>query len=225
MNKHVIITISRKYGSYGREIGRQLAEYLDIGYYDKEIMEMIAREVGISPEFFTDENLNQDGFYTLSKGIRLGVTSLSELTMNAAVFDKAKEMIKEIARRESAVIVGRCANYILENDSDCISIYCYSDEEDRFKRVIEEYNIPEKEAKKKIAEMDQKRAKFYEFHTQKKWGNANDFDIVINTSKVSPQAVVKMLAEAYDDRLGCQSLKGGYIDQYIHHKKTSSKTE
>ena len=225
MNKHVIITISRKYGSYGREIGRQLAEYLDIGYYDKEIMEMIAREVGISPEFFTDDNLNQDGFYTLSKGIRLGVTSLSELTMNAAVFDKAKEMIKEIAKRESAVIVGRCANYILENNTDCISIYCYSNEEDRFNRVIEEYNIPEKEAKKKIAEMDQKRAKFYEFHTQKKWGNANDFDIVINTSKVSPQAVVKMLAEAYDDRLGYSSLKGGYIDQYIHHKKTNQKTE
>lgn len=219
MNKHVIITISRNYGSYGQEIGRQLAEYLDIGYYDKEIMEMIAKEVGISPEFFNDENLNQEGFYSLSKGLRFGVTGLSELSMNAAVFDTAKEMIREIAKRESAVIVGRCANYILENDSDCVSIYCYSDEEDRFKRVVEEYNIPEKDAKKKIAEMDQKRAKFYEFHTQKKWGNANDFDIVINTSKVSCRAIVRMLAEVYDDKIGCQSLKGGYIDQYLHHKK------
>ena len=219
MKKHVIITISRKYGSYGREIGRQLAEYLDIGYYDKEIMEMIAKEVGISPDFFTDENLNGEGFYSLSKHLRFGVTSLSELSMNAAVFDKAKEMIKDIAKRENAVIVGRCANYILENDSDCISVYCYSDEEDRFKRVVEEYKIPEKDAKKKITEMDQKRASFYEYHTQKKWGNPQDFDIAINTSRVSPAAVVKMLAAVYDEKVGYETLKGGYVDQYIGHKK------
>ena len=219
MKKHVIITISRKYGSYGREIGRQLAEYLDIGYYDKEIMEMIAKEVGISPDFFTDENLNGEGFYSLSKHLRFGVTNLSELSMNAAVFDKAKEMIKDIAKRENAVIVGRCANYILENDSDCISVYCYSDEEDRFKRVVDEYKIPEKDAKKKIIEMDQKRASFYEYHTQKKWGNPQDFDIAINTSRVSPAAVVKMLAAVYDEKVGYETLKGGFVDQYIGHKK------
>lgn len=223
MNKHVIITISRKYGSNGREIGRQLAEYLDIGYYDKDIMEMIAKEVGISPEFFNDENLNEEGFYTLSRHLHFGLTNLSELSMNAAVFDKAKEMIKEIAKRENAVIVGRCANYILENDNDCISVYCYCDEEDRYQRVIHDYEIPEKEAKKKIAEMDQRRAKFYEYHTQKKWGDPKDFDVMINTSRVTCEEVVKMLAGIYDQKIGYETLKGAYTDQYIQHKKTGGK--
>ena len=219
MNKHIIITISRKYGSNGREIGRQLAEYLDIGYYDKEIMETIAKEMGISPEFFNDDNLNEEGFYTLSKHLRFGLTNLSELSMNAAVFDKAKEMIKEIAKRENAVIVGRCANYILENDLDCIRIYCYCDEEERYQRVVSDYQIPEKEAKKKIAEMDQRRAKFYEYHTQKKWGNPLDFDIMVNTSKMTSAEIVQMIAAIYDEKIGYETLKGGYVNQYIQQKK------
>ena len=223
MSKNIVITISRKYGSFGREIGRQLAEYLDIGYYDKEIMNHIAKEMGISSDFFSDENLNKEGMYSLSNGLRFGVTNLSELTMNAAVYDKSKEMIRNIAKNESAVIVGRCADYILKDNPNCISVFISSKPEDCLRRVISEYKVPEKEARKKIQEMDERRARFYEFHTHQKWGNANNFDLVINTSSVSHQDVIHMLACVFDDKLGYISLKGAFVDQYLEHKKIIEK--
>ncbi len=187
--KKVIITISRQFGSNGQEIGRQLAEYLDIGYYNKEIMRKIAADLHIDPKFFSEGNRNESGLYAVS-----GFTSwskMTELSINSQIFEKASTFIQEIAKRESAVIVGRCADYILKENEDCISVFCYSDLEDRIRWSIDEYHASVKKARKIVLEQDQKRANFYEFYTNRHWGDAKNYDLMINTSIDEYHASVK----------------------------------
>ena len=116
MKKTITITISRQFGSNGREIGRKLAEYLDIGYYNKEIMEKIAKDMGVSSDFFNEDNQNEDGLYSISNRKLRSFGSIAELSVNSQVFERATDLICGIAQRESSVIVGRCADYILKDN-------------------------------------------------------------------------------------------------------------
>lgn len=214
--KKVIITISRQFGSNGQEIGRQLAEYLDIGYYNKEIMRKIAADLHIDPKFFSEGNRNESGLYAVS-----GFTSwskMTELSINSQIFEKASTFIQEIAKRESAVIVGRCADYILKENEDCISVFCYSDLEDRIRWSIDEYHASVKKARKIVLEQDQKRANFYEFYTNRHWGDAKNYDLMINTSRLSTKEVVELIAAIYDQKMGIKQFKGAFQNQYIDQK-------
>lgn len=217
MSKPIIITISRQFGSKGREIGRKLAEYLDIGYYNKEIMSKIANDMGVSSDFFNEDNQNDHGLYSLSNR-GFGFSGIAELSVNSQVYDRASEFILNIAQRESAVIVGRCADYILKDNPNCISVFCFSDIEERIKTSIDDYNVPVKQATKIVQEKDLKRAKFYEFHTNQKWGDAKNYNVLINTSKMSTDEVVEMLAALYDKKAGHTTFKGAFTDQYIEHQ-------
>ncbi|MBQ0065622.1 MAG: cytidylate kinase-like family protein, partial [Firmicutes bacterium] len=216
-NQHTIITISRQYGSQGQEIGRMLAEYLDIGYYNKKIMGVIANMMNISPEFFDDKNVNDLGLYNIeSKGF-FGFGRMAELSINTDVFEKASELIREISYREDAVIVGRCADYILEDNPNLISVFVYSNFEDRVRWSIEATGASDKKTRKRLIDHDEKRAKFYQFYTNRDWGNAANYNIMINTSRVSVKEAVELLAILYDEKKGHTSLKGGFVDQYIQH--------
>lgn len=197
MDKKIIVTISREYGSYGREIGRQLAKKLHIPYYDKEVLEQVAQKLNVSPTFFTDQNLNEAGLYSLSGKMQHRIKFLTELSLSTKVFDTAKEIMKNLAQKESMVLVGRCANVILKDEPNLISVYCYGDLEDRVKRVIEEYNVPADRARKEVLDTDRRRARFYEYYTNRKWGDVDDYDVLINTSKKTPQEAIEFLAGLY----------------------------
>ena len=154
MEKNVIITISRQFGSNGREIARKLAEYLDISYYNKEILERIAVNMGVCADFFKDQNQDANGLFTIeSKGL-LGLRNITELSVNSQIYDMASDFIQKISQREDAVIVGRCADYILKDNPDVISVFCYSDVEDVFNGRLTNIkcmlNKPRKLCKKKI---------------------------------------------------------------------------
>lgn len=218
MKKTITITISRQFGSNGREIGRKLAEYLDIGYYNKEIMEKIAKDMGVSSDFFNEDNQNEDGLYSISNRKLRSFGSIAELSVNSQVFERATDLICGIAQRESSVIVGRCADYILKDNPDTISVFCFSDLEERIRFSINEYDVPAKQAKKIVQEKDMKRARFYEFHTNQKWGDAKNYSLLINTSKMSTDEVVEMIAALYDKKAGLTTFKGAFQDQYIEHK-------
>lgn len=218
MKKTITITISRQFGSNGREIGRKLAEYLDIGYYNKEIMEKIAKDMGVSSEFFNEDNQNEDGLYSISNRKLRSFGSIAELSVNSQVFERATDLICGIAQRESSVIVGRCADYILKDNPDTISVFCFSDLEERIRFSINEYDVPAKQAKKIVQEKDMKRARFYEFHTNQKWGDAKNYSLLINTSKMSTDEVVEIIAALYDKKAGLTTFKGAFQDQYIEHK-------
>lgn len=218
MKKTITITISRQFGSNGREIGRKLAEYLDIGYYNKEIMEKVAKDMGVSSDFFNEDNQNEDGLYSISNRKLRSFGSIAELSVNSQVFERATDLICGIAQRESSVIVGRCADYILKDNPDTISVFCFSDLEERIRFSINEYNVPAKQAKKIVQEKDMKRARFYEFHTNQKWGDAKNYSLLINTSKMSTDEVVETIAALYDKKAGLTTFKGAFQDQYIEHK-------
>ena len=218
MKKTITITISRQFGSNGREIGRKLAEYLDIGYYNKEIMEKIAKDMGVSSDFFNEDNQNEDGLYSISNRKLRSFGSIAELSVNSQVFERATDLICGIAQRESSVIVGRCADYILKDNPDTISVFCFSDLEERIQFSINEYDVPAKQAKKIVQEKDMKRARFYEFHTNQKWGDAKNYSLLINTSKMSTDEVVEIIAALYDKKAGLTTFKGAFQDQYIEHK-------
>lgn len=218
MKKTITITISRQFGSNGREIGRKLAEYLDIGYYNKEIMEKIAKDMGVSSDFFNEDNQNEDGLYSISNRKLRSFGSIAELSVNSQVFERATDLICGIAQRESSVIVGRCADYILKDNPDTISVFCFSDLEERIRFSINEYDVPAKQAKKIVQEKDMKRARFYEFHTNQKWGDAKNYSLLINTSKMSTDEVVEIIAALYDKKAGLTTFKGAFQEQYIEHK-------
>lgn len=219
MKKNIIITISRQFGSNGREIGRLLAEYLDIGYYNKEIMESIAQDLGIDADFFREENRNDQGLYALPGHHAL--STITELSINSEIYEKASHMIQGIAQRESAVIVGRCADYILREHDETIRLFIYSNLEDRLHRSVEEYKVPLKKAKRFVREMDEKRAGFYEFYTNQKWGSSANYDMMINTSYMTADEIVQMISQLYDTKMGMRTLKGGYVGQYDVHKNVS----
>lgn len=223
MNKNVIITISRQFGSNGREIGRQLAEYLDIGYYNKEIMEVIANDFGIDPDFFREENRNEQGLFSVSGRHKL--SAITELSVNSEVYEKACELIQGISQRESAVIVGRCADYILKDHPNTIKLFIYSDLETRINWSISEYKVPARKARKFVHDKDERRAGFYEFYTGQKWGASSNYDMMINTSSMKTDDIIKMLSELYDIKTGTKTLKGAYINQYLAHKNVSFEEE
>lgn len=223
MNKHVIITISRQFGSNGREIGRQLAEYLDIGYYNKEIMEVIANDFGIDPDFFREENRNEQGLFSVAGRHKL--SAITELSVNSEVYEKACDLIQGISQRESAVIVGRCADYILKDHPDTIKLFIYSDLETRINWSVSEYKVPARKARKFVHDKDERRAGFYEFYTGQKWGASSNYDMMINTSSMKTDDIIKMLSELYDIKTGTKTLKGAYINQYLAHKNVSFEEE
>ena len=127
MEKNVVITISRQFGSNGREIARKLAEYLDISYYNKEILERIAVNMGVCADFFKDQKQDANGLFTIESRGLLGLRNITELSVNSQIYDMASDFIRKISQREDAVIVGRCADYILKNDPYVISVFFYSD--------------------------------------------------------------------------------------------------
>lgn len=200
MRKNVVITISRQYGSNGQEIGRKLAETLNISYYNKEIMTQIARDMGLETDFFSDNN---EMMSFESRGM-FGMKNIMELSVNSKVQEKAKEFIQSIANKESAVIVGRCADYFLKEYDNVISIFFYSDIEQRVKWSIQEYSVPIKQAKKIIEQKDKQRSLFYEFYTTQKWSDPKNYTLMINTSKMKTDEIVELLVSYYNQKLNEQ---------------------
>ena len=122
MSKKIIITISRQYGSAGRIIGQRLAAELDISFYDREFLEDITKKLGVSSDFFKEDNRGEDGMYNVSRTRLNPLSTVTSLSVNLEVYESAASLIRSIARRESAVIVGRCADYVLKDEKNVLSL-------------------------------------------------------------------------------------------------------
>ena len=189
MSKKIIITISRQYGSAGRIIGQRLAAELDISFYDREFLEDITKKLGVSSDFFKEDNRGEDGMYNVSRTRLNPLSTVTSLSVNLEVYESAASLIRSIARRESAVIVGRCADYVL-------SLFLYAEKQDRIRRGIELYHIDAKHAQETMERFDRKRARFYEYYTDRKWGALSNYDMMINTSRMGIDQCVRFLATA-----------------------------
>lgn len=197
MSKKTIITISRQFGSGGREVGKKLAEALNIPFYDKELIELAAKESGIDEELFEDEEYRTSrGFYLLGAiGFTLGspITSISEMSLNDRLFLVQSETIETIADKGPCVIVGRCADYVLANHPDTLSVFIHADMKDRKERAIHSYEIDERNVEASMTKIDKRRANYYNYYTDRKWGSAENYDVVLNSSKFGVDGCVALL--------------------------------
>ena len=197
MANDTIITISRQYGSGGRFIGRKLAEALDIPFYDKELITMSAEESGMSKEIFekADEKAANSLLYTLSMNAYPlhGMAGVPDLPLNDKVFLVQSEVIRKLAAKGPCVIVGRCADYVLRENPNCVNVYIYSDMEDRVSRATTYYNLSADRAQEQIQKTDKKRAAYYNFYTNLKWGRAENYDLSLNSAKIGVDGCVEVI--------------------------------
>lgn len=195
MQKRMIIAISREYGSGGRRLGIKLSEMLGIPFYDNDLINIAAKESGYAKELFleADKGASNPLMYTIS---RIGTsTAVNGAPLNDKLFTIQSNVIKDIAKKGSCIIVGRCGEYVLQDDPDCTSVFVYSDVKHRVKRAIEEYNIAQEEAEEVIAEADKRRATYYNHHTHQKWGASHNYHLSIDTGRVSIDVAAKIVLE------------------------------
>lgn len=202
--KKVVITIGRQCGSGGREFGKRLAEKLGIEYYDKELVRIAAKNSNLSPEIseMADERATNSLLYSIATGgsMRGMFNGYYEMPLNDRVFLAQAETIKQLAHEKSCVIVGRCANYVLreEENINVVNVYIYADMDYRIKRIKEEEQLTEKQAKDKIIKTEKKRRTYYNYYSNGNWGSASEYDLCINLTNIDFDVAVNMV-KAYID--------------------------
>lgn len=203
MTDHVIITIGREFGSGGHEIGNRLAERLNIPLYDHNLIAMAARKLAI-----TNEEASQVDESILGKFLSGYVVNTGDYTvfmregedtvpLSDKVFRAQKEIILELAKRSSCIFVGRCADYILGDYSNCINVFVHAYRDDRVRRIMQIYKLDERQAKEKIKRVDKGRKLYYEAHTGREWGSIESHDILLNVSLLGVEGTVDALESIY----------------------------
>ena len=188
-----IITISRQFGSGGRTIGKNLAEKLGIPCYDSELIHKIALESGFAEKYIkTAGEYVPDGFLSSVLSTRAyGPTNEDYL------WEIQYKIISELAEKESCVIVGRCADYILREKADCLNVFIYADMEYRMDRIVRVYGEQEEAPEERIRKKDKRRAAYYRFYTDTKWGQAQNYHICLNSGELGIDRCVEILQSLY----------------------------
>ncbi len=200
MNKNTIFAIGRQFGSGGRAIGRLLSERLGIPFYDKDILTHAAQQSGLSSEVMSyfDEAPNNSLLYSLSTGVySMGDVGVANYTLpvNQQVFQAQFDAIRALAEKGPCVIVGRCADYVLEKYPYLVSAFIYADLQKRMERVAEFDGVSLAEAKSRIAKSDKKRANYYNFYSGKKWGVAGTYDLCINSTVIGYENAADLIIQ------------------------------
>lgn len=203
MTKNTIITIGRQFGSGGHEIGNRLAERLNIPLYDNNLISMAAHELSISQEAAArvDETI-------LGKFLSAYIVNMRDYTvfindsndavpLSDKVYEVQTDIINKLAERGSCIFVGRCADYILGDYSNCIHAFICAYKEDRIRRIMKLYGLEEKQAWDRIKKMDRERKTYYEAHTGREWGSIDAHGMLFNASLLGIEGVVDALEAIY----------------------------
>lgn len=195
----MIITIGRQFGSGGSEIGRRIAEQLNIPYYDKNMIDHVADKLGFSPEYVRQVEEKPTGSFLFSMAMYSYSSSLNDDMVPAElrVSTAQSEFILEKADEGSGVFVGRCADYILKGRDDVLNVFIYSDMKSRIKTVMERYHLDERNAIKTIQQTDKKRALYYNTNTQHRWGDKDSYHLLIDSGKLGMEGSVELLEHYY----------------------------
>ena len=194
----MIITIGRQLGSGGLEIGRLLAERLNLAFYDKELLTEAARHSGICPECFqqVDEQAKRTFGGVGIFGMRFpfvgdGNTSYNSMISGDNLFLIQSETIVKLAENEQgAVFVGRCADYVLRHRDDVVSVFITANETDRVKRLCDRRGCTEAEARDMMKKVDKQRSAYYDYYASREWGVASSYDICLNSSLLGIEGTV-----------------------------------
>lgn len=188
-----IITISREFGSGGRFIGMQVAEKLGIAYYDKDIIAQIAEQSGFSPEY-----IQKNAELSPKKGLFAYAFAGRDVTgksIEDMVYEAQRKVILDIADKESCVIIGRNADYILKDRDDVLNVFIHGNMPEKKKRICELYNVTEAEAARMMADIDKRRMTNYRFYTEQKWGMAGNYTLSLNSSELGYDMCEKIIME------------------------------
>lgn len=195
MKTNRIITISRQYGSGGREIGEKLAQELKIPFYDKEILNLAAEQSGFAPSRFDEEEQEQTGSLLFSL-MRVGAAVNSyDLPLNDQIYLIQSRVIRQAAEQGPCVILGRCADYLLENMPNCLRFFFKAPLDLRIKHAVACHGIPAETAEATVNKMDRKRAAYYNYYTGLRFGNAEHYHLCLDTLSIGIDASVELLKQ------------------------------
>ena len=202
MKQHFIINIGRQLGSGGRSIADILARHYGITAYDRKLIELAAKESGLSQEFFenADEKKWHGFFHSIfsNRAAANAMGSNDSYLSNDALFKVQSDIIRDLAEKESCIFIGRCADYILRDHPRCINLFFTANLEDRVARMANEKNITAEQAAELIEKTDRRRAAYYNYYSGKTWGAAESYDLCINTSHLGHEGTAEMLIEFID---------------------------
>lgn len=191
-----ILTISREFGSGGRTVGRMAATALHIPCYDQEILEELAKKSG-----FTQGYIREQGEYAAHAGWlsnALASRFSDGLTSQDRLWVLQRELILELAEEGPCVIVGRCADFILREKADCLTAFIHADMAFRAKRIVEVYGQRQDSPEKRLQDKDRRRAAYYQFYTDTRWGQARNYHIALDSGVLDIDRCAELLAELYE---------------------------
>ena len=188
-----IITISREFGSGGRFIGEEVAKKLGISYYDKDIIGQIAEQSGFAPEY-----IRENAELSPKKGLFAYAFSGRDITGKSVedmVYEAQRNVILKIAEKESCVIIGRNADFILKDKDNVLNVFIHGDMPEKVARICKLYNVTEEEAEKMMADIDKRRMTNYRFYTDQKWGMAKNYTLSLNSSELGYDLCEKIIMD------------------------------
>lgn len=195
--KRIIISIGRELGSGGKEIAEMVAERLGIKFYDKKLLEVAARESGLDTTVF--ENADERESHTLMGSIFSIHGAIAEVFTNSSYMDDDQlfaiqsEAIRHLAERESCVIVGRCAEYVLRDHPDMASIFITADSEDRIRYIMQHDNVDREKAMETIEKGDKRRRQYHDYYATTRWGEARCYDLCVNASHMGQEGTTEFI--------------------------------
>lgn len=188
-----IITISREFGSGGRFIGEEVAKKLGITYYNEDIISRIAEKSGLSPEY-----IQKNAELSPKKGLFAYAFSGRDITGKSVedmVYEAQRKVILKIAEKESCVIIGRNADFILKDRDDVLNVFIHGDIKEKIQRICSLYHVTENGAVKMMADIDKRRMTNYNFYTEQKWGMARNYTLTLNSSQLGYERCEKMIMD------------------------------
>ncbi len=199
-----IISISRQFGSGGREIGKGLASFYDIPFYDSAIITLAAEKSGMNKEVLEnlDEKASNRFLYTIPSGLpslgQITPSTLYNMPLSDTLFLTEYEIIQQLANKGPCVIVGRCSDYVLKDFSNHISLFIHASESNRMKRISEYEKISEKEAESRLHKYDKERKKYHDYYAANTWGNAVFYDLTLNSGVLGIEGSIKVITSFID---------------------------
>ncbi len=196
-----VIAIARSFGSGGKAIGTQLAEELGIPCYERQLIDMASEYSGINKQLFAEVDEKLRGSYAMKHLMKIPYTyvvepSDKEFTSDINLFNIQSEIIRELAKTESFVVMGKCADYILRDKPNVVSVFVDAPESDCIATVMDRMQVSENKAKELIHKTDKYRADYYKYYTRgRKWKDALNYDLMLNSSKIGWDNCVKLIKE------------------------------
>ena len=198
--KNVVITIGRQFGSGGRYVGRLLAEKLGVPFYDKELLSEAAKNSGICEEMFEehDEKPTRSLLFSLVTGMQSHMSAgnfYMDMPLNHKIFLAQFDAIRRIAEEGPCVIVGRCADYVLRENPNAVSIFVKGDMPSKIDRAVKYYGIEPDKAEERIRKADKQRASYYNYYATATWGDVDNYDLIVDTGVLGVEGAVELITK------------------------------